>query len=143
MPPIVDGIPVYRAPTFDEAPVTRPEAADIILESSGAVIRSGDDRAFYSPATGHIQLPPEQAFRGPPEFAVTPLHEPGHWTFAASRLNRDMRSRFGPAAYSANCPSVHGSQRGQTGGRDGQSACLHNTLQLKNRSARTEKRTLN
>jgi antirestriction protein ArdC len=95
----IDGIPTYKAPGAEEAPWTRPEAADIILKNSGAVIRIGGDRAFYSPATDHIQLPPENAFRGPPEFATTALHELGHWTGAPSRLNRDMRSRFGSAPY--------------------------------------------
>jgi antirestriction protein ArdC len=95
----VDGIPSYKAPTVEEAPWTRPEAADIILQNSGAVIRIGGDKAFYSPATDHIQLAPEHAFRGPPEFAATALHELGHWTGHSSRLNRDMRSRFGSAAY--------------------------------------------
>jgi antirestriction protein ArdC len=95
----IDGIPAYKAPGVEEAPWTRPEAADIILKNSGANIRIGGDRAFYSPATDHIQLPPEHAFRGPPEFATTALHELGHWTGAASRLNRDMLSRFGSASY--------------------------------------------
>ena len=88
-----------KPPTVEEAPWTRPEAADIILKNSGAVIRIGGDQAFYSPATDHIQLPPEHAFRGPPEFAATALHELGHWTGHASRLNRDMQARFGSAAY--------------------------------------------
>jgi antirestriction protein ArdC len=57
------------------------------------------DRAFYSPSTDHIQLPPEHAFRGPPEFAATALHELGHWTGHSSRLNREMQSRFGSAGY--------------------------------------------
>jgi antirestriction protein ArdC len=95
----VDGIPAYASPTVEEAPWTRPEAADIILKNSGAVIRIGGDRAFYSPATDHIQLPPEHAFRGPPFLATTALHELGHWSGAASRLNRDLRGRFGSAAY--------------------------------------------
>ncbi len=60
----IDGIPAYKAPSFEEAAWTRPEAADIILKNSGAVIRIGGDRAFYSPPTDHIQLPPEHAFRG-------------------------------------------------------------------------------
>jgi antirestriction protein ArdC len=95
----IDGIPAYKAPGFEEAPWTRPEAADIILKNSGAVVRIGGDRAFYSPATDHIQLPPDNAFRGPPDFAATALHELGHWTGHPSRLNRDMQSRFGSAAY--------------------------------------------
>jgi antirestriction protein ArdC len=95
----VDGIPEYRAPGIEEVPWTRPEAADIILKNSGAIIRIGGDRAFYSPSTDHIQLPPESAFRGPPEFATTALHELGHRTGHPSRLNRDMQSRFGSAGY--------------------------------------------
>ena len=95
----IDGIPDYKAPSVEEAPWTRPEAADIILRNSGAVVRIGGDRAFYSPTTDHIQLPPEHAFRGPPEFAATALHELGHWTGHVSRLNRDMQHRFGSAAY--------------------------------------------
>jgi antirestriction protein ArdC len=95
----IDGIPAYRAPTVEDAPWKRPEAADIIMKNSEAVIRTGGDRAFYSPRTDHIQLPPEHAFRGPPEFAATALHELGHWTGHPSRLNRDMRHRFGSAAY--------------------------------------------
>jgi antirestriction protein ArdC len=95
----IEGLPDYRPPGIDEAPWTRPEAADIILKNSGAVIRIGGDRAFYSPSTDHIQLPPEQAFIGPPEFAATALHELAHWTGHSSRLNRDMQARYGSAAY--------------------------------------------
>jgi antirestriction protein ArdC len=74
----IDGVPDYKAPGIDEAPWTRAEAAEIIMRNSGAVIRIGGDRAFYSPTSDHIQLPPDNAFRGPPEFAATALHELGH-----------------------------------------------------------------
>ena len=97
--PQIEGIPAYKPPSIEEAPWTRPEAADIILKNSGAVVRTGGDRAFYSPATDHIQLPPEHAFRGPSEFAATALHELAHWTGNPSRLNRDMKVRYGSAAY--------------------------------------------
>ncbi len=95
----IDGIPAYKAPTVEEAPWTRPEAAEIIMKNSGAVIRIGGDRAFYSPATDHIQLPPDNAFRGPSDLATTALHELGHWTGHKSRLNRNLENRFGSAAY--------------------------------------------
>jgi antirestriction protein ArdC len=95
----IEGIPGYKAPAIDEAPWTRPEASDIILKNSGAVVRIGGDRAFYSPATDHIQLPPESAFRGPEEYATTALHELAHWTGHPSRLNRDLQNRFGSSAY--------------------------------------------
>jgi antirestriction protein ArdC len=95
----IDGIPAYNPPGMEDAPWTRPEASDIIIKNSGAVIRFGGERAFYSPSTDHIQLPPEHSFRGPPEFAATAIHELAHWSGAKSRLDRDMNHRFGSAAY--------------------------------------------
>jgi antirestriction protein ArdC len=95
----IEGIPDYKAPTVEEAPWTRAEAADLILKNSGVLIRIGGDRAFYSPGTDHIQLPPEHSFRGPPEFAATALHELAHATGHPSRLNRDMKARYGSSAY--------------------------------------------
>lgn len=59
----------------------------------------GGDRAFYSPSTDHIQLPPVFAFNGPEEFAANALHELAHWTGHPSRLNRDLQNRFGSSAY--------------------------------------------
>jgi len=88
----IEGLPAYAAPGIEEAPWTSPEAADIILRNSGAIIRTGGDKAFYSPATDHIQLPPPQAFRGPPEYAATALHELGH--NAASRIMPRRRQVF-------------------------------------------------
>jgi antirestriction protein ArdC len=95
----IDGIPAYQAPTVEEANWIRPEAFEIILRNSQAIIRIGGDRAFYSPATDHIQLPPDHAFNGPEEFAATALHELAHWTGHSSRLNRDLQNRFGSSAY--------------------------------------------
>lgn len=95
----IDGVPPYKALAVDEAPWTRPEASEIIIRNSGAVVRIGGDRAFYSPSTDHIQLPPDFAFNGPEEFAATALHELAHWTGHPSRLNRDLQNRFGSSAY--------------------------------------------
>jgi len=95
----IDGVPAYKAPAVDEAPWTRPEASEIILRNSGAVVRIGGERAFYSPSTDHIQLRPDCAFNGPEEFAATALHELAHWTGHPSRLNRDLQNRYGSAAY--------------------------------------------
>lgn len=95
----IDGVPAYTQPSVEEAPWSRPESADIILRNSGAKITIGGDRAFYSPTLDFISLPPEHAFRGPPEWATTALHELGHWTGHASRLDRDMEKRFGSSGY--------------------------------------------
>jgi len=76
----VDGVPACSPPSVEETQWSRPEAADVILRNSGAKITGGGDRAFYSPTLDFISLPPEHAFRGPPEWAATALHELGHWT---------------------------------------------------------------
>jgi len=95
----IEGLPPYELPNSEQVPWTRPEAAEIILRNSGVVIRVGGDRAFYSPATDHIQLPPERAFLGPTEYVTTALHELAHATGHPSRLNRDLNARYGSAAY--------------------------------------------
>ena len=95
----IDGIPDYIPPTIAEAPWRAPEAAEIIRANSGAVIRIGGERAFYSPATDHIQMPPPSAFATAEGFCGTLVHELGHWTGAESRLNRDLRNPFGSHDY--------------------------------------------
>jgi antirestriction protein ArdC len=63
------------------------------------LVRIGGNRAFYSPSTDHIQLPPDFAFNGPEEFTATALHQLAHWTGHPSWLNRDLQNRFGSSAY--------------------------------------------
>jgi antirestriction protein ArdC len=95
----IEGVPAYVPPTIEEAPWRAPEAAEIILANSGAVVRYGGERAFYSPSTDHIQMPPRAAFTGAEGFCGTLIHELGHWTGHAARLNRDLHNRFGSHDY--------------------------------------------
>ena len=95
----IDGIPAYVPPDRRELAWERPEAADIILRNSGAVVRYGGDRAFYSPDLDFIQLPEPAAFHSPEAFAAVSLHEAAHWTGSKKRLDRDLTGRFGSAAY--------------------------------------------
>ena len=95
----IDRIPDYHPPTLAEAPWRAPEAASIIAQNSRAVIRTGGERAFYSPSTDHVQMPPLVAFRSPGAFASVLMHELGHWTGAEHRLKREMIGRFGSADY--------------------------------------------
>ena len=95
----IDGIPPYVAPGVEEAPWREPEAAATIARNSRAVIRVGGDRAFYSPSTDHVQMPPTRAFRSPPAYASVLLHELGHWSGSPERLKRDLSGRFGSHDY--------------------------------------------
>ena len=95
----IDDIAPYVAPAIEETPWQRLEAADIILQNSAAIIRTGGDRAFYAPSGDFIQLPPDRAFAGAYHWAATALHELGHWTGHPTRLARDLSGRFGSDAY--------------------------------------------
>ena len=95
----IDGIPKYAPPKIEDVPWRKPESAELILKASGVQIREGGDRAFSSPSTDHIQLPPLASFNGPEEWAGTALHELGHATGHQSRLDRDLKNRFGSHAY--------------------------------------------
>lgn len=95
----VEGIPAYKAPSFEEAPWTKPETAATILSNSGARVLTGGDRAFYSPASDMIQLPPENAFHGPSHWAAVALHELGHWSGHEKRLGRDLTGAKGSILY--------------------------------------------
>jgi antirestriction protein ArdC len=69
------------------------------VANSKAVVRIGGDRAFYSPATDHIQMPPREAFHSASAWSSTIIHELAHWSGSKTRLNRDLRNSFGSHDY--------------------------------------------
>ena len=66
----------------------RHQDADALIDATGADIRFGGNRAFYSPATDHIQLPMRSQFPNANDFYGTATHELVHWSGAPHRLNR-------------------------------------------------------
>jgi len=62
------------------------EEADRVIDATGADIRFGGNRAFYSPAHDYIQMPLREQFTAA-EYYETLLHELCHWSEAAGRLN--------------------------------------------------------
>jgi antirestriction protein ArdC len=64
--------------------------AEALMAATGAQIGIGGDKAFYMPSADRIQLPPQQIFPEQINFYRTALHELGHWTGHASRLDRDQ-----------------------------------------------------
>ena len=69
------------------------EAAEALIQASGANIRHGGDRAFYRPSDDTIQLPPKASFVSPERFYGVALHELTHWSGHASRCNRPLSGR--------------------------------------------------
>jgi antirestriction protein ArdC len=63
-------------------------------------VRHAGNRAFYSPASDHVQMPPIEAFRDAESYYATLAHETTHWTRHPSRLDRDFgRKRHGDEGY--------------------------------------------
>lgn len=96
----VEGLP--EALTAIPAPLegwTPISAAEALLVRSGAAIRHGGDRAFYSPADDLICMPPKEAFLDASSYYATALHELVHSTGHPTRCNRELRSRQHIEAY--------------------------------------------
>lgn len=99
---------VFNVQQCDNAPkieivkrseIERHAECERIIAATGAEIRYGGDRAFYSPTLDQIQLPKSEQFNSREGFYGTGFHEIGHWTGHASRLNRPLIARFGTEAY--------------------------------------------
>jgi len=75
------------------------EAAEQLMAASGADIRYGGNTAYFHPPTDRIQLPVRSSFASADAHYATAFHELAHWSGAPSRLNRDLKGRFGDSAY--------------------------------------------
>ena len=82
-------------------PDTRDELADAFLHSTGADIREGHGEAYYVPSRDFISMPAFAGFKGADHFYNVAFHELTHWTGHKSRLDRDLKNRFGSRDYAA------------------------------------------
>ncbi|MCL6316359.1 DUF1738 domain-containing protein [Pectobacterium atrosepticum] len=85
---------VYPAEIFESLP-----RAEALFRNSGATIIEKGQNAFYVPSTDEIRLPERRLFTDAANFYATGLHELVHWSGAKSRLNREMKGRFGSEGY--------------------------------------------
>ena len=95
-----DGLPHDFVTTPAPVPegLILPEVETLVRES-GADLRLGGDKAFYSPALDYIQVPRPEAYFEPINWHRTALHELGHWSGHGSRLARDLSGGFGSKKY--------------------------------------------
>src|SRR5947199_5651360 len=82
-------------------PDARDQLADAFLHSTGADIREGQGEACYVPSRDFIAMPAFEAFKGADHFYNVAFHELTHWTAHKSRLDRDLKNRFGSRQYAA------------------------------------------
>ena len=100
----VDGLPERFHPAAAlelVEPAGRKQELDAFFARIPAVLRHQGDEAYYEPIADRITMPPAQLFGGFDHYYATLAHELSHWTGHASRLDRDLRNRFGTAAYAA------------------------------------------
>lgn len=99
-----DGLPetvMAGKPMRVRNPNARDELADEFLGSTGADMREGHGEAFYVPSRDFISMPAFAAFKGADNFYNVAFHELTHWTAHMSRLDRDLKNRFGSKNYAA------------------------------------------
>ena len=72
---------------------------EALIRGSGADLRLGGDKAFYSPTLDYIQVPRPEAYFEPINWHRTALHELGHWSGAPTRLGRDLSGSYGSKSY--------------------------------------------
>ncbi len=73
--------------------------ADAFFQCIGADLTHGGNRAYYSPMSDHIQMPPLAAFFESVSYYSTLAHEHTHWSAKAERCDRQLGKRFGDSAY--------------------------------------------
>lgn len=95
----VDNAPPLREPDHD--PIDLDSRLEAFVDSTGAKVGFGGDRAFYRPSTDSITLPPVRSFTSTRGYYSTLFHELVHWTGHPSRLDRGGKAkRFGDIEYS-------------------------------------------
>jgi antirestriction protein ArdC len=99
----VDGFKMPDAPE-PKPPIEKLANVEAFIAATGAVVKVGGDRAFYSRAFDTITMPDEDRFTGDAlerreGWVSVALHELSHWSGNEKRLNREFGKRFGDNAY--------------------------------------------
>ena len=95
-------MPEKFKPSSDEVrtPHERNDNAERFFANTGATIKHGGRRAFYSILADEIQMPPLDLFQEAEAYYATLAHECIHWVGHNTRLPRNFKpSRFGTANY--------------------------------------------
>ena len=82
-------------------PEGREERLDAFFAEIDADLRHHGAQAYYEPLRDRITMPPAELFEAYDHYYATLAHELSHWTGHSSRLDRDLKNRFGSDAYAA------------------------------------------
>lgn len=100
----IDGLPDHFRARETQTEFINPDDRDSVLDgyfkATGADIRHGGQRAFFSSQSDFIQMPEFKDFENAEEYYSTLAHEMTHWTGHKSRLARGGESAdFGQSNY--------------------------------------------
>jgi antirestriction protein ArdC len=99
---------VFNLSQVDNAPALviekRPEIerhaeCDRIIAETGAAIHYGGDKEAFIPSHDTVIMPTPNQFESRDAFYSTAFHELAHWTGHRSRLDRNLKGRFGTESY--------------------------------------------
>jgi antirestriction protein ArdC len=99
-----DGLPanvITPKPIAPRHQDRRDPIAEAFLNTTGVEIRENGDRAVYYSGPDFVGMPSFASFKSADHYYATLFHETGHWTGHRSRLDRDLRNRFGDRQYAA------------------------------------------
>lgn len=91
-------LPAYQSPNKNDRevmPDLQPFAD--ILERHNPKMEQGEPA--YRPSNDTIYMPPKEAFKDDAYYYATALHEMSHWTGHESRLDRNIKNKFGSPEY--------------------------------------------
>lgn len=97
----IDGLPLTMETVSPEATFDPLPQAENLFRKSGANIIEKGQNAFFSPSNDEVWLPERHLFSDAANFYATGLHELMHWSGGKSRLNREMKEKFGSEGYAA------------------------------------------
>jgi antirestriction protein ArdC len=97
----IDGLPQSNAELVDIQPRDINQTVTTFIKATSAQIRHGGNEAMFVPSLDYVQMPPFAAFKTEQGYYATHLHELGHWSGHASRLDRNLTGRFGTRSYAA------------------------------------------
>jgi antirestriction protein ArdC len=93
----IDGVPPAPSRECSWNPLEKAE--QLVQAANPKLEHAPSDRAYYRPSTDSIHLPLKEQFPSAGDYYSTLLHELGHWTGHATRLNRDLSDPFGSVGY--------------------------------------------
>jgi len=84
--------------TIDINQDTRSDEADALINKLGSIVKPSN-RACYIPSTDEIRMPDFKQFDSAADYYGTRTHEEAHRTGHASRLDRNLKGKFGDKKY--------------------------------------------